>query len=252
MSSPFDTAAFDPEAMLAGDHHVHSTFSDDAVSSVEENLAAASEAGLTQIRMVDHVRTTTTWVPEFTATIRALEAPEGLTVRCGVEAKIVDAAGHLDVPPDLVFGPRGIDTVLIADHQFPGPDGPWSPRRTIAEIEGGLAAADAVDILITATIRAIQQVPAAQLAHPLSLLPKIGLSEDDVTDEHLHALAEAAVTASALIEFNEKWNCPGPRALALFLARGVDVVASTDSHVSTDVGRYQWVRELVGQPGRHR
>ncbi|RIJ78398.1 PHP domain-containing protein [Nakamurella silvestris] len=243
-------APFDPATMLVGDHHVHSTFSDDAVSSPQDNLEAAAAAGLTQIRMVDHVRISTPWVPEFVTAIRALPPVEGLTVFCGVESKILDAAGNLDLPTDLVFGSTGIDSVLIADHQFPGPDGPWSPRRTLAEIEAGLSPADAVDILITATIRAIGRVPAAQLAHPLSLLPKIGLSEDDVTDDHLTALADAAVAADALIEFNEKWRCPGRRALDLFVDRGVHVVASTDSHTSGDVGRYQWVRELL-EPAGH-
>ena len=35
-------------AGLAGDHHVHSTFSDDAESTVAENVAAARQAGLNQ------------------------------------------------------------------------------------------------------------------------------------------------------------------------------------------------------------
>lgn len=63
--------------ILRGDHHVHSTFSDDAVSTPEENVAAAVVAGLETLRIVDHVRRDTTWVPEYVSAIAALRVPEG-------------------------------------------------------------------------------------------------------------------------------------------------------------------------------
>ncbi|MES2172108.1 MAG: PHP domain-containing protein [Actinomycetota bacterium] len=96
------------DSLLLTDFHVHSTFSDDAVSTVAENIAAASAAGLTHLRLVDHVRSDTTWVPEFLAAVAAEPVPGGLTVLTGVEAKIMDAAGRLDLPADY----RG--AVLIA------------------------------------------------------------------------------------------------------------------------------------------
>ena len=48
---------------------------------------------------------------------------------------------------------------------------------------------------VTATVRAMHRVGRAQVAHPFSLLPKIGLSEDDVSDEHLDALAAGELVA---------------------------------------------------------
>ncbi len=119
--------------LLSGDFHVHSTFSDYAQSTVAENLGAAAAIGLTEIRLVDHVRQSTTWVPEFLAAVAAAPRHEGLTVRTGVEAKILNARGQLDLPPGLVVGPGGVDVVLIADHQFPGLDGACLvPRRPTA------------------------------------------------------------------------------------------------------------------------
>lgn len=225
--------------LLGGDFHVHSTFSDDATSTLLENLEAARTVGLSRIRMVDHVRIATTYVPEFLAAVAALPPVEGLTVLTGVEAKILTATGTLDIPADL---PPGL-TVLIADHQFPGPDGPWSPTRTRQEIADGLAAADAIEILISATVQAMHSVRSAQLAHLFSLLPKIGLAAEDVSDELLRSLAAAAVDTGTAIELNEKWECPGTRAVDIFSAAGVDLVASTDSHHYSDVGRYQWVAQ---------
>jgi putative hydrolase len=231
--------------LLRTDHHVHSTWSDDAVSSPLENLEAARAAGLASVRMVDHVRTTTTHVPEFLADIAALPRVHGLEVLTGVEAKILDASGRLDVPTDLVVGPGGVDRVLIADHQFPGPDGPWSPRRTREELDAGLPAEDALGILVTATVRAMERAGRGQLAHLFSLLPKIGLHEHDLLDEHVQAVAEAAVRTGTTVEVNEKWRCPGPRVVLALAAAGVPLVGSTDSHEATSVGRYSWVAEAA-------
>ncbi|MEQ1736367.1 MAG: PHP domain-containing protein, partial [Rhodoglobus sp.] len=112
--------------LLAEDYHVHSTFSDDAVSSLRENIAAAADRGLRVVRLTEHVRSSTTWVADFVAAVAAEPVPRGLTVLTGVEAKILDSTGALDVPDDL----SGIDGIVMADHQFPGPDGPWTPAET--------------------------------------------------------------------------------------------------------------------------
>ncbi|WP_029289727.1 PHP domain-containing protein [Cellulomonas sp. HZM] len=235
---------------LDEDHHVHSTFSDDAHGAPIENLQAAHRARLSAVRMVDHVRTSTTYVPDFLSVVRGLAPVPGLTVLTGVEAKILDADGHVDAPADVLAGvgtPHGVDRVLIADHQFPGTDGPWSPRATRERLDAGLAAVDAVEMLVLATTRAMHRVGRAQVAHPFSLLPKIGIDEDDVTDELLDAFAAAAVETGTPVEVNEKWRCPGPRARERWAAAGVRLVASSDAHVPRDVGAYTWLRSVVGQ-----
>jgi putative hydrolase len=233
--------------LLRGDFHVHSTFSDDAQSTIAENLAAAVAAGLTKIRLVDHVRRSTDWVPEFLAAVGAAPRHDGLTVRTGVEAKILNARGELDLPSGLIVGPGGVDAVLIADHQFPGLDGAWSPEVTKQKLADGLSATDALDLLIDATVAAMESVEWGQLAHCFSILPKIGLAESDLTDEHLAAWATVAARTGTLVEVNEKWGCPSPRSLRAALAAGVQLVASTDSHVASDVGHYSRVADILSQ-----
>jgi putative hydrolase len=229
------------DALIRGDHHVHSTFSDDATSTLEENVAAASAAGLTELRLVDHVRRTTTWVPDYLAAVSSLDVPEGLTVLTGVEAKILDASGELDIP-DL---PAGVDAILIADHQVPGTDGPWSPTATLDRMAAGLSADDVLDLLVSGLVGAMERHPGNQLAHCFSILPKIGLSTADLGAERLRAWATAAARSDTVVEVNEKWACPEPAALAAARAAGVRLVASTDSHRATEVGQYVRVPGLL-------
>ncbi|MEV7798763.1 PHP domain-containing protein [Microbacterium foliorum] len=228
-------------ALLRGDHHVHSTFSDDAVSTLAENVAAASAAGLTTVRLVDHVRQSTPWVPDYLAAVRALRVPDGLTVLTGVEAKVLTASGDLDIP-EL---PTGIDRILIADHQFPGIDGPLGPSTVRERIEGGWAPEDALDQLVSGLIAAMRRHPGNQLAHCFSILPKIGLSEDDLGAERVSAWAKTAAETDTIVEVNEKWGCPGTPLLDALHSAGAEIVASTDSHVASDVGRYSRVAEIL-------
>ncbi|WP_433675337.1 PHP domain-containing protein [Microbacterium gorillae] len=227
--------------LLRGDHHVHSTFSDDAVSTPEENVAAAHAAGLRELRLVDHVRQSTTWVPDYVRTMRALVVPEGLELHTGVEAKILDRAGTLDIPSL----PDGVDRILIADHQFPSIEGPLGPTEVRRRIAEGWAIADVLDDYVAALLAVMQRHPGNQLAHCFSLLPKLGIEESAVGVERLTAWAEAARDTSTVVEVNEKWACPAPAALAAARTAGVELVAATDSHTAADVGQYARVRELI-------
>lgn len=236
-------------AELLGDYHVHSTFSDDAVSTIAQNIAAASSAGLSVVRLIDHVRASTTWVPEFVAAVAAEPVPEGLTVLTGVEAKLWSVTGEVDVPADL----SGVQAIVIADHQFPGVDGPWTPAETIDHITNGMPRARLLDMFIDASVAAMVTFAGnypdrhAQLAHWFSILPKVGLHEDDLRDEHLERWAGAAASTGTIIEVNEKWACPGPRALRVAFDAGARVVASTDSHFAGDVGRYDRVAAILDE-----
>jgi len=229
---------------LDEDHHIHSTFSTDAVSTLEQNVAAAQRLGLRVICLADHVRRDSTWVPEFTTAVARLRPTAGVRLLAGVEAKILDVSGRLDLPGDL----PGVDRVLIADHQFPGEYGPVHPRDLRAALASGQRSpAEVIDGLITATGRALAQVARPQLAHLFSLLPKVGLDEAQVPGPALDQLARAAHRAGACVEVNEKWGCPSGRVIRAMAGAGVRLVASTDSHDCAAVGGYQRVRRILDE-----
>lgn len=226
----------------SADWHTHSDVTDGA-DPPADMADAALAAGLRTWGLSDHVRADTTWLPDYVRTVRALRR-DGLLVQCGVEAKMLDTTGRLDLPARL---PR-LDYVLVADHQVPGPAGPRHPAAVAADLaEGRLAASDVLDDLIAATVAGVRGSPVRPiLAHLFSVLPKIGLSEDDVTDEHLAALASGCLEAGAAVEANEKWACPSPRILHALHRAGVPLTAGSDAHRVADVGRWSYLDTVTG------
>jgi len=226
---------------LDEDFHVHSTFSDGA-STLAENVAAARERGLRTLCLVDHVRQDTTWVPEFAAAVAPYRGEPGLRVLAGVEAKILDTRGHLDLPAQL---DDSVDLVLVADHRVPSPAGPVDPATSLREIETGITtAAQLIEDLCRATANAISPARCPRrplLAHLFSVLPKVGLTEADIPGPVLAELAWRITKSGALVEVNEKWSCPSPRTVAALAAVGVPLVAGSDSHHCRNIGRYDSV-----------
>jgi putative hydrolase len=231
------------QVALDEDFHVHSTFSD-GESTLAENVQAARERGLRTLCLVDHVRRDTAWLPDFTAAVSRYRGQPGMRVLAGVEAKILDTSGRLDVPPGL----DGIDLVLIADHQFPAEHGPVHPAEVRAAIEdGGMSPAGAIEQLCEATVRALEATNRRPLiAHLFSVLPKIGLDEVTVPEPLLAHLAKRIAHTDAMVEVNEKWSCPSARAVTALARAGVPLVAGSDSHHCRDVGVYRSVRLTAG------
>ncbi len=240
----------DPKTFCLEDHHVHSVFSDGA-STLEENLAAAHAMGLRRLGFVDHVRRDTTYVPDFVAAVRRLQASTDITLTAGIEAKLLDEAGTLDMPADHA---RLADVVVIADHQFPYRDTCLHPAQIRRMLEDGtLTEAAAVDAVVNATVNGLRrnQEHVLLVAHLFSILPKVGIDEAAVTDAHIDALSAAALAADAAVEISERWRCPGLRVAQGLAANGVRLVASTDAHQHEKIGQYSTVRTiLAGLTGR--
>jgi putative hydrolase len=229
------------------DMHVHSTFSD-GKGTIAENVEAARQQNLRTICLVDHVRVDTDWLPEFIAATDLLRrAEEGrehpIAIRRGVETKILNRAGDLDLPADL----SGLDHILVADHQFPMAEGPLHPKEVLALREqGAWADADLLEVLVEATGNSLGPVAGSGiLAHLFSVLPKAGLREDDVTPAALDWLAARCAEHEVMVEVNERWNCPSARSLSYFVRRGVGLVCSTDSHRVETIGNYDKVRATL-------
>ena len=230
------------DALLREDHHVHSTFSDGR-STLEENIAQAERIGLARLGCVDHVRADTTYHPDYAEAVRALRLTTTVALSIGIEAKILDSDGQLDLPARL----ETIDVIYAADHQFPWPGGPRSPRDVKTDLQNGASAAGCIETLVLATVAAMRRnrTHPLVLAHVFSILPKVGLSEDQVPDELLAELASAAADTGTVVEISERWRCPSLRTLKAVRAAGAAIVCSTDSHLAAGIGSYDFVRSTL-------
>ncbi|GGY70384.1 histidinol-phosphatase [Streptomyces omiyaensis] len=228
------------------DLHTHTDFSD-GHDTLEAVVRAGAEAGLDTLVVTDHVRADTTYLPAYAAAVRAARADAPLALVCGVEAKILDTEGRIDLPADLT----GIEHIALADHRFPLPDGPAHPDTVRALLgEGRLAPDEALRLLVLATARAVERVPAgrtAHVAHLFSVVPKAGLDEAAVDGALLEPLVRACRARGVAVELNEKWRCPSVRTARLLHRAGVRLGAGSDAHRAGDVGRFPWVADALAQ-----
>lgn len=233
------------------DMQVHSTWSD-GLSTVAENVAEAAAAGLTELTCVDHVRRDTAWLPGYVEEVLLQRERTPITLRIGVEAKLLDVGGALDLPADLT----GVEWIYAADHQVPLADGvhhPTEVRDAIAR--GDLGGQEVLAAIVAATTACLAQHPGmVVIAHLFSVLTKLGLREEQVPQELIEQLAHEAWATGTRIEVNERYRTPSAATLLPFVSRGVPLLMSTDSHRRETIGRYDHclavVRELAGALAR--
>jgi putative hydrolase len=229
--------------LFAQDMHVHSTFSDGR-DALTQNIAQAELVGLHEMTCVDHVRQDTSWASTFAAAVVELSESTPVRLRCGVEAKLLDTSGRLDLPVGLT----GVDVVYAADHQVPMHDGPHTPTEIGTRLSAAeLTTLEVLESIIASTGNALSGPRPIVIAHLFSVLPKLGLSEAQVPIELIEMLAAEAADAGASIEVDERWSCPSARTVAPFLRRGVPLLLSTDSHRCETIGRYEYCRTVVAE-----
>lgn len=219
---------------LREDMHVHSTASD-GKNEIEENLAEAEALGLTRFGCVDHVRLDTTWVPEYVARVQRARSKFGFEIWTGVEAKLLDQRGTLDMPKDLT----GVDRVYVADHQFPLGDRCYKPLEIKQKLASGeLTQQQCFEALIESTLGAMRRYPNLVIAHLFSILPKLGFQESQVQRNAIAELARECVATGTLIEVDERWRAPSYATVRIFAEHGVPILCSSDAHKRENIGRY--------------
>lgn len=228
------------EISLKEDMHVHSTYSD-GVNSLEENIKQAESVGLKRFCCVDHVRRDTDWLGKFVSHVNQLKEKTNVQVFTGVETKLLNIHGDLDMPLDL----QGIDYIYVADHQFPMLNNCLHPKEVRQMIQQGkLTPEVAIAILCQATMNTMRRYQNVVIAHLFSILPKIGLNEEQVPKALLQQMAETAKRFNVKIEIDERWKCPTYRTVSYFKSQNVPIWFSTDSHRKETIGQYNYNAEV--------
>ncbi|MEM9454684.1 MAG: hydrolase [Myxococcota bacterium] len=226
--------------LLDQDMHVYSTFSDGR-HVPEEVIASARDRGVRRLCFGDRVGRDTGWLPRYVEHLEKLRARCDLEIVIGVESRILDEDGALDLPADL----DGVERISVADHRLPVGGHLLGPRQLRERLaDGRLVARQVIDALLGAYEACVHRYRDLQIAHPLRLLSVLEIPEWQVPLVQLRRLALMFAHTGTLVEISERWRCPSPRIARLLRQEGVTVVASSDAHDARDVGRYRYVRSI--------
>jgi len=210
------------------DTHIHTISSGHAYSTLTENAAAARLAGMALIAITDHGPLTPGSAHElYFMNFKAVPAVvEGVEVLCGVELSILNARGELDLRDEVI---RHLDLVIASFH-------------------GVCMAPIGADGHTEALVNAMKNPHVRVLGHLC----------DPTYPFHVEEVVRAARDTGTIIELNNNCLKPGSRRLdraaALRMYRlcnelGVNVVAASDAHHHSAVGRLEHAKAMAQEAG---
>jgi len=203
------------------DFHIHSSFTD-ARMRLEEALQAASAAGLEAVAFTDHARHDSSYVPGYLMVIEQLRPRFPLSIFSGLEVKISNLQGGLDLPAG-----NGLDLVLASLHRFPRQAGGY--YRPVE-----LSAREAAEIEHRATLGVLLAGSADVIAHPTRTY--YANFTDPFPLELLREMATAAADCGIPLELNAR--DPGwTRIQDVCRETGALVTLGSDAHESSEIGR---------------
>ena len=211
------------------DVHCHTVASGHAFSTVSENAAHAAAVGLTHIALADHgpAMPGGTHLYTFTNQWTVPEYIHGVRVLKGAEVNILDQEGRLDLPDKLL-------------HRM---------DFAIASLHRGIFPPVSKDIHTQAFIKAMENTAVSILGHP----------GDIFFDIDVEAVVAAAARTGTIIEINNQTLEPQSiryngdevqrRILALCKEYRVPVIAASDAHFCTLVGKIDKAKALIEAAG---
>jgi len=100
---------------ICTDKHIHSSWTDGG-STVLEVAKKASERGLKQIAIADHVRSYSSYFTKYAEEINRASRKSGLEILIGFEAKIKNFDGDIDAPASVM---KRAQIKVASVHRFP-------------------------------------------------------------------------------------------------------------------------------------
>jgi putative hydrolase len=230
----------------AADAHVHSGFAA-GHDSIGTLVTAASLAGLTRLTFADQVDSETSWLPAYRESVLRAQRRTEMDLRISAEIEVIRADGWLAFPADL----GGLDAVTVAVSRLPiGTRLVGLPDARAMLASGALRAADAVELVVSATIMGVERASRyapTQLARPLSLLAELGIDDGDIEESLLRECVEGCRVTNTTVEVSEAWRRPSARMAQMCSAAGVPLAAASDARYAAQVGRWRYVRQLAPQ-----
>ncbi len=217
---------------LNRDYQIHTRWTD-GQHTPAEIIEAAQKAGLSSIAFTEHIRRESTYFSDFFIELDALRRQSPMQIFIGVETKVIDEQGHLDISnrdfdlAEIVLGsvhriphegrlvhPRELGKEKTLEKEF---------RYSLAMIEDG-----AIDVL----------------AHPLGMSLRI---HDDFSREDLEALIKRMAATTIAFEINAKYTNTVFFKTVIELCQKYDPYISigSDVHQINELGNSKRMLEAV-------
>ncbi len=180
-------------AYINRDYQIHTQWTD-GQHTAREIIDAALQMGLSSIAFTEHIRRESTYFPDFFAEINALRCDKPIDVLIGVESKVIDREGNLDIT-DRDYNQAEI--VLGSVHRLPVNGGLVHPKELgqeqtlTAEFEHSMAMVKKglIDVL----------------AHPMGMSVRIYKT---FSYSHLDTLIRSIASTDVAFEINAKYTNP--------------------------------------------
>jgi len=206
--------------------HLHSKYSD-GLNTPMEMIEAAISVGIQKMCFTDHVWRSSEWIHEYADEILRLSNlySDKIEILCGVEAKLLDCEGNLDVPDEVLN--RNL-RVVGAMHRIPLGDGNFLRRSEISNYDK--------DYVRAIWFKAFQSFKFNKalncIAHPFSLFTVMDITYEDT--QWWELISKEVSLLPCMIEYNVKYdNTIVPEWF--WQSHADKVVIGTDSHSVKDM-----------------
>jgi putative hydrolase len=199
---------------LKEDYHVHSSYNDHSSPdmTVKNALETAEKLGLRTLVFTEHVRRSSTWIPQYIQEIRLYSQRSKVNVITGFEAKILPD-GSIDCLEDY-----SRTYMVIASFHTPYPD---------------------KEIWMNALGNAIENPDVNIIGH---LAPEATFTLDKY---EIDSLASKIVENGKIVEINAKYHRPPGDWILIFKDKGVNFRLGSDAHSLSEIGQFGKIRDLI-------
>ena len=196
------------------DYHVHSSYNDHSALdlTVKNALDRAAEVGLKTLAFTEHVRRSSSWVPQYIQEIKNLREGSMTNVIIGFEAKIL-SDGSIDCLEEY----SEAYLVIASFHSVYSDKKKW----------------------MDALIKTIENPHVNVIGH-LAPEPTFHIDGGEID-----FVASMIVRHGKTVEINAKYHRPPRDWILSFREKGVRFHLGSDAHSVSEIGRFEKVSDLI-------
>ena len=196
------------------DYHVHSSYNDHSALdlTVKNALDRAAEVGLKTLAFTEHVRRSSSWVPQYIKEIKNLRESSTTNVITGFEAKIL-SDGSIDCLEEY----SEAYFIIASFHSVYSDKKKW----------------------MDALIKTIENPHVNVIGH-LAPEPTFHIDGGEID-----FIASRIVLHEKIVEINAKYHRPPRDWILSFREKGVRFHLGSDAHSVSEIGRFEKVSDLI-------